>query len=102
MPLEVLVDGERPVSLRALAEPAAEPAAAAGGDPAARLPRAAPAPEIAGSVRVASGPWRMEEGWWLDEPATRAYWDVELQGGGLYRVYRDENGGEWFADGVYD
>ena len=53
-------------------------------------------------MRIASGPWRMEEGWWLDAPATRAYWDVELSGGGLYRIYREETGGEWFADGVYD
>ena len=81
VPLEVLVEGERPVSLRALSGDDAGPA---------------------GGVRVASGPWRMEEGWWLDAPATRAYWDVELSGGGLYRVYRDEAGGEWFADGVYD
>lgn len=81
VPLEVLVENERPVSVRTLSGDDAGPA---------------------GAVRVASGPWRLEEGWWLDAPATRAYWDVELSGGGLYRVYRDEAGGEWFADGVYD
>jgi len=27
---------------------------------------------------------------------------VELSAGGLYRIFRDEPGGEWFADGVYD
>jgi hypothetical protein len=43
----------------------------------------------------------MEEGWWSDEPVERDYWDVELIGGGLYRVYRDRSG-EWWADGVYD
>ncbi len=97
VPLEVLVEDERPSSLRALAAPAPKPEAEA-----APAPRAAPPPEIAGAVRVASGPWRMEEGWWLDAPATRAYWDVELSGGGLYRIYRDEAAGEWFADGIYD
>src|SRR5512140_449465 len=81
VPLAGRLDGERPVSLRTLS-----------GDDAVQ----------SGGVRIASGPWRLEEGWWLDTPATRAYWDVELSGGGLYRVYRDETGGEWFADGIYD
>jgi len=59
-------------------------------------------PEIAGSVRVAAGPWSMEEGWWSDAPAARDYWDVELSEGGLYRIYRDRACNAWFADGVYD
>ncbi len=61
-----------------------------------------PAGEIAGAVRAASGPWTLEEGWWSDSRAARAYWDVELEGGGLYRLYRDVKNGDWFADGVYD
>jgi hypothetical protein len=91
-----MVEEERPVSLRALE------GHEAGADGNGGAPKSPPPPEIRGAVRVASGPWRMEEGWWLDAPATRAYWDVELSGGGLYRVYRDEAGGAWFADGVYD
>ncbi|MGH9369000.1 MAG: DNA polymerase Y family protein [Thermoanaerobaculia bacterium] len=59
-------------------------------------------PEISGSVRVAAGPWSMEEGWWSGEPAARDYWDVELSDGGLYRIYRDRVSNAWFADGVYD
>jgi protein ImuB len=59
-------------------------------------------PRIEGRVRVAAGPWRLEEGWWSDEPVARDYWDVELAGGGLYRIYRERESGEWFADGVYD
>jgi len=88
------------------------------------LPREAEVkrPEIAGRVRVASGPWRLEEGWWnegaaeraierADEPAPeraveraieREYWDVELDPSGLYRIYREPAAGRWFADGVYD
>jgi len=58
-------------------------------------------PRIQGLVRVAAGPWRVEDGWWSDSPAERDYWDVELSGGGLYRVFRDGEG-EWFADGLYD
>jgi hypothetical protein len=89
VPLEVLLEGERPTSLRALQSASADD----GGRPAL---------EVAGSVRVASGPWRLEEGWWQEAPAFRAYWDVELSAGSLYRIFRDEVGGEWFADGVYD
>ncbi|HMC22515.1 MAG TPA: DNA polymerase Y family protein [Thermoanaerobaculia bacterium] len=53
---------------------------------------------IEGSVRVCSGPWRIEEGWWRDAPAEREYWDVELWGGGIYRVYQAAATKEWFVD----
>ncbi len=59
-------------------------------------------PEIAGSVRVAAGPWSLEEGWWSAAPASRDYWDVELAEGGLYRIYRDRATEKWYADGLYD
>jgi hypothetical protein len=59
-------------------------------------------PRIQGLVRVAAGPWTLEDGWWNNQPVERDYWDVELSGGGLYRVYRDRGTGEWFADGMYD
>lgn len=58
-------------------------------------------PRIEGRVKVASGPWGLEEGWWTEEPTGRDYWDVELTGG-IYRIYRDRVTGEWFADGIYD
>ncbi len=60
------------------------------------------APRIQGLVRIAAGPWTLEEGWWNERPVERDYWDVELSGGGLYRVYRDRKTGDWFADGMYD
>jgi hypothetical protein len=53
-------------------------------------------------VRVAAGPWTLEDGWWNKQPVERDYWDVELSDGGLYRVYRDRKTGDWFADGMYD
>jgi hypothetical protein len=59
-------------------------------------------PRIAGHVRIASGPWAVEEGWWGDDAIEREYWDVELDGGGIYRLYRDVKSGDWFADGIYD
>jgi protein ImuB len=55
--------------------------------------------EIAGTVRISSGPWRIEEGWWRDAPAAREYWDVEV-GANVYRVY--ETSGGWVVDARYD
>jgi len=53
---------------------------------------------IQGRVRVASGPWRVEEGWWRDAPADREYWDIELDRG-VYRLFR--TGTEWFVDAQF-
>jgi len=55
--------------------------------------------EIAGTVRISSGPWRIEEGWWKDAPAAREYWDVEV-GASVYRVYQTAEG--WRVDARYD
>ncbi|MFL6197514.1 MAG: hypothetical protein ACJ75H_25225 [Thermoanaerobaculia bacterium] len=63
---------------------------------------AAKRPKIEGTVRVASGPWGLEEEWWTDDPAERDYWDVEISGRGLYRMYRERATGAWYADGIYD
>lgn len=75
-------DRSRPARLRAL-------------DPETTLP-------IDGPVRVASGPWTMEEGWWSEGPVAREYWDVELIRGGIYRIFLDEHDQRWYADAVYD
>jgi len=58
--------------------------------------------QIAGEVRIASGPWTLEEGWWSEAPVDRDYWDVELVSGGIYRVYRMRERETWFSDGIYD
>lgn len=81
--LEVIVEAGRPTAVRSLPTDARR------------------RPEIQGAVTVASGPWRLEEGWWTGAGVTRAYWDVELTGGGLYRIYQD-HAADWFADGMYD
>jgi len=57
--------------------------------------------DIEGDVRVASGPWRIEEGWWRPSPAAREYWDVETSGGRLYRVYQSAVAEEWFMEGRF-
>ncbi len=59
-------------------------------------------PALHGMVAVAAGPWKLEEGWWSDDPVARDYWDVELAGAGLWRLFRDNASGDWFADGAYD
>lgn len=57
--------------------------------------------DLSGTVRLSAGPWRVESGWWSEEPAAREYWDVELERGGVYRVYRNERD-EWMVDARYD
>jgi hypothetical protein len=97
LPLEVITDAAGPGtpsdSLRLISMKSVPKANGNGGPP---------PPDITGDVRVASGPWGLEEAWWTEAPLSRAYWDVELSRGGLYRVFRDEQTGDWFADGVYD
>jgi len=63
---------------------------------------AAKRPRVEGEVKVASGPWGLEEDWWAEDPVGRDYWDVELAGRGLYRIYRERATGVWYADGIYD
>ncbi len=89
--IEVLVDekeGEAPSIPAEIRTPATE--------------AAAKRPRVEGRVKVASGPWGLEEEWWAEEPTGRDYWDVELAGRGLYRIYRERETGVWYADGVYD
>ncbi|HEX4955175.1 MAG TPA: DNA polymerase Y family protein [Thermoanaerobaculia bacterium] len=104
VPLEVLVTGppldevaeptiERPACLETLKLLSVASTVAAATDK---------RPKIGGRVRVAAGPWGLEEEWWSESPTARDYWDVELAGGGVYRIYRERLSGEWFADGVYD
>lgn len=58
--------------------------------------------DISGEVRLSSGPWNIENGWWSEAPAAREYWDAELMRGGVYRLYRDCGSGAWFVDARYD
>jgi hypothetical protein len=54
-----------------------------------------------GPITGARGPYRLSGAWW--EAATlwrREEWDVELAGGGLWRLARTPAG--WLAEGEYD
>lgn len=91
-----------PLSLEVRLDAAARPGAVAVPSGAEASGATAKRPRIEGRVRVAAGPWRLEEGWWSDAPADREYWDVELEPAGLFRLFRDLATGRWYADGVYD
>jgi protein ImuB len=58
--------------------------------------------DLSGPVRMSSGPWRVEAGWWSEAPAAREYWDVELERGGIYRLYQAAPSADWFVDARYD
>ncbi|MBW2699366.1 MAG: hypothetical protein JRF33_00995 [Deltaproteobacteria bacterium] len=53
-----------------------------------------------GRVRRAVGPFRLDAAWWTATPLKRDYYDVELEGGGLFRLYREGGTGAWFVDGI--
>ena len=61
------------------------------------------APAFVGSparaVLECAGPWRIEESWYAT-PLARDEYDVLLDGGALYRIYRQ--GETWYLRGSYD
>ncbi|HUT99915.1 MAG TPA: hypothetical protein VM425_00595 [Myxococcota bacterium] len=50
-------------------------------------------------VRLA-GPWRFDSGWWRDDPLGRDYYEMELTGGDVFRVFFDHGRRRWFVDGI--
>jgi protein ImuB len=94
IPARVLIDGNRPVSVRT------------------------DRPALAGGrVQAAAGPWRTSGEWWKTPAApanaqptapprragwNRDEWDVALSDGGLYRIFEDRDTGRWFVGGVVD
>jgi protein ImuB len=54
-----------------------------------------------GAVSRVDGPWHGSGDWWqTDTHWQREEWDVELAGGGLFRLLRTPEG--WFLEGEYD
>jgi hypothetical protein len=59
-------------------------------------------------VVTLAGPWRLSGEWWRQpgaggaSPLARDYYDVELTDGCVYRIYREHESGDWYADAVYD
>ncbi|MBV8490479.1 MAG: hypothetical protein JO199_08120 [Candidatus Eremiobacteraeota bacterium] len=51
------------------------------------------------AVIECAGPWRIDVGW-FDDPVSRDEYDVLLEDGELYRIYRQ--GTRWYLRGAYD
>ena len=74
--------------------------------------------ELQGKILWSAGPWRSSGDWWAEQSAAksadegaqvwdREEWDIALANSdgasvALYRIYRDEGTGQWFADASYD
>jgi hypothetical protein len=57
-----------------------------------------------GAVIASAGPWRSSGRWWTLTGAgwDRDEWDVELEGGPVYRLSRDRASGRWEIEGIAD
>jgi protein ImuB len=56
-----------------------------------------------GAVVQCAGPWRTSGAWWAGGAAwDRDEWDVALNDGAVYRVFRDRESDAWFIDGIVD
>tara|TARA_R110002096_G_scaffold4501_2_gene21044 strand:- start:5741 stop:7258 length:1518 start_codon:yes stop_codon:yes gene_type:complete len=67
-------------------------------DPAKR-PRNVVSSTIQGAIVRSRGPWLSSGDWWDRFSWVRQDWDVQLDGGGLYRLYREKEA--WKLDGIY-
>jgi protein ImuB len=59
-------------------------------------------PSVSGRVVMAKGPWRTSGEWWRSDAWNRDEWDLALESGALYRLFREIEGGRWFVEGSYD
>jgi protein ImuB len=57
---------------------------------------------VAGHVLQACGPWKTSGEWWTSTPWANEEWDIALEDGAVYRIYRESQTRQWFLYGVYD
>jgi protein ImuB len=55
-----------------------------------------------GHVVSSAGPWRTSGDWWSTGSWNCDEWDVALDDGSVYRVFRDRDRERWFIDGMVD
>jgi protein ImuB len=55
-----------------------------------------------GKVTQAAGPWRTSGAWWEGKPWNHDEWDVTVADGAACRLFRDQESGVWFLEGVFD
>ena len=48
-------------------------------------------------VLIVREEWRVVDRWWTDDPVSRRYFDLVLEGGERCVVYRDVDRGGWFT-----
>lgn len=59
-------------------------------------------PSISGRVVMAKGPWRTSGEWWRSDAWNRDEWDVALETGGVFRMFREIDSERWFVEATYD
>jgi len=59
-------------------------------------------PSVSGRVVMAKGPWRTSGDWWRNDAWNRDEWDIALEGGGVFRMYRELDSERWFIEASYD
>lgn len=57
---------------------------------------------VCGPVLCMAGPWYIGSGWWSETPEAGAFYDVEVRGHGLFRLWHDLLSDQWFVEGWYD
>jgi protein ImuB len=65
-------------------------------------PKTVVAPGVKGKVIQSAGPWKISGEWWMPTSWVHEEWDVALDDGALYRIYRDSENREWYVHGIYD
>jgi protein ImuB len=65
-------------------------------------PKNVAAQGVKGKVIQSAGPWKTSGEWWAPTAWIHEQWDVELDDGALYRIYRESETREWYVHGIYD
>ncbi|MGI8961826.1 MAG: hypothetical protein ACR2IV_19120, partial [Bryobacteraceae bacterium] len=65
-------------------------------------PKSLVAQGVKGKVIRSAGPWKTSGEWWRPTSWVHEEWDVALDDGALYRIYRELRNREWYVHGIYD
>jgi protein ImuB len=65
-------------------------------------PKSVVAQGVKGKVIQSAGPWKTSGEWWTPTSWVYEEWDVALDDGALYRIYRESQNHEWYVHGIYD
>ncbi len=49
------------------------------------------------TVALVREEWRVVDRWWTEEPVSRRYFDIVLEGGQHSVVFHDDESGRWFS-----